>query len=167
MQASFFNDTATTEIYTLSLHDALPISSCRISLMMTWRGLVTYNYVKVWPSYHIRSSIRIIGIIIITTGSGYHHIQLSDIPTKMRDLSVMQIAHIIILLLATIILRINCLNCTPYEEKKKSASNENITHRMCSVIINYKWIECDSCQIIIGQEVVLLSFTRNTPNSVS
>src|SRR5258708_27011381 len=26
----FFNDTATTEIYTLSLHDALPISSCRI-----------------------------------------------------------------------------------------------------------------------------------------
>src|SRR2546430_12323372 len=25
----FFNDTATTEIYTLSLHDALPISSCR------------------------------------------------------------------------------------------------------------------------------------------
>src|SRR6266487_6732616 len=27
----FFNDTATTEIYTLSLHDALPISSCRRS----------------------------------------------------------------------------------------------------------------------------------------
>src|SRR3712207_9479614 len=27
MYAFFFNDTATTEIYTLSLHDALPISS--------------------------------------------------------------------------------------------------------------------------------------------
>src|SRR5206468_12481090 len=26
----FFNDTATTEIYTLSLHDALPISRCEI-----------------------------------------------------------------------------------------------------------------------------------------
>src|SRR3712207_8064705 len=26
MQSFFFNDTATTEIYTLSLHDALPIS---------------------------------------------------------------------------------------------------------------------------------------------
>src|SRR3712207_7482244 len=26
----FFNDTATTEIYTLSLHDALPISTSRI-----------------------------------------------------------------------------------------------------------------------------------------
>src|SRR5260370_32977443 len=28
----FFNDTATTEIYTLSLHDALPISRCHPSL---------------------------------------------------------------------------------------------------------------------------------------
>ena len=28
----FFNDTATTEIYTLSLHDALPISCCQYSL---------------------------------------------------------------------------------------------------------------------------------------
>src|SRR3712207_9161821 len=28
----FFNDTATTEIYTLSLHDALPISAIRPSL---------------------------------------------------------------------------------------------------------------------------------------
>src|SRR5690554_8017688 len=27
----FFNDTATTEIYTLSLHDALPIYRCRYS----------------------------------------------------------------------------------------------------------------------------------------
>src|SRR5256886_17253011 len=30
----FFNDTATTEIYTLSLHDALPIWS------ISWRGIV-------------------------------------------------------------------------------------------------------------------------------
>src|SRR3712207_8064885 len=29
----FFNDTATTEIYTLSLHDALPISASRSSTM--------------------------------------------------------------------------------------------------------------------------------------
>src|SRR3712207_8404154 len=28
----FFNDTATTEIYTLSLHDALPISGCSVEL---------------------------------------------------------------------------------------------------------------------------------------
>src|SRR2546430_13572999 len=32
----FFNDTATTEIYTLSLHDALPISAPRI-----WRSRCT------------------------------------------------------------------------------------------------------------------------------
>src|SRR5256885_9520997 len=29
MWCFFFNDTATTEIYTLSLHDALPISECQ------------------------------------------------------------------------------------------------------------------------------------------
>src|ERR1022692_1855720 len=32
----FFNDTATTEIYTLSLHDALPISCCS-SISACWR----------------------------------------------------------------------------------------------------------------------------------
>src|SRR5260364_344981 len=32
----FFNDTATTEIYTLSLHDALPISC---SLSSSWRSM--------------------------------------------------------------------------------------------------------------------------------
>src|SRR5260370_42639411 len=32
----FFNDTATTEIYTLSLHDALPISSDAFSLNKDW-----------------------------------------------------------------------------------------------------------------------------------
>src|SRR2546422_10260551 len=32
----FFNDTATTEIYTLSLHDALPISAVQL-LIERWR----------------------------------------------------------------------------------------------------------------------------------
>src|SRR3712207_7279494 len=32
MMSFFFNDTATTEIYTLSLHDALPILSASLSL---------------------------------------------------------------------------------------------------------------------------------------
>src|SRR3989442_11531062 len=35
----FFNDTATTEIYTLSLHDALPISAIRISTPAGWPSL--------------------------------------------------------------------------------------------------------------------------------
>src|SRR3712207_7816213 len=36
----FFNDTATTEIYTLSLHDALPICQCRsrLALCAAWWG---------------------------------------------------------------------------------------------------------------------------------
>src|SRR6266571_243359 len=34
----FFNDTATTEIYTLSLHDALPI--CRTKPAVHWLGLL-------------------------------------------------------------------------------------------------------------------------------
>src|SRR5260221_5083102 len=35
----FFNDTATTEIYTLSLHDALPISAVREVVMRTLGGM--------------------------------------------------------------------------------------------------------------------------------
>src|SRR2546430_8106934 len=34
----FFNDTATTEIYTLSLHDALPISVCVMTGKYTGRS---------------------------------------------------------------------------------------------------------------------------------
>src|SRR4030067_70204 len=34
----FFNDTATTEIYTLSLHDALPISGAAVRLHFTYPG---------------------------------------------------------------------------------------------------------------------------------
>src|SRR6267378_8512095 len=38
----FFNDTATTEIYTLSLHDALPISTCHqrcpLFSLPSWRN---------------------------------------------------------------------------------------------------------------------------------
>src|SRR3712207_9362061 len=37
----FFNDTATTEIYTLSLHDALPISAVTIRLFSTAELKVT------------------------------------------------------------------------------------------------------------------------------
>src|SRR5258708_35853396 len=40
----FFNDTATTEIYTLSLHDALPISQNPITFSC-WRGILP---AKLW-----------------------------------------------------------------------------------------------------------------------
>src|SRR5437764_14955048 len=35
----FFNDTATTEIYTLSLHDALPISTMPLVFTLAFRNL--------------------------------------------------------------------------------------------------------------------------------
>src|SRR5258708_21497091 len=38
MSCFFFNDTATTEIYTLSLHDALPISRERLRLFILAGG---------------------------------------------------------------------------------------------------------------------------------
>src|SRR2546430_3842382 len=42
----FFNDTATTEIYTLSLHDALPISRSRDS----WKGGPSPTPPAAWTS---------------------------------------------------------------------------------------------------------------------
>src|SRR3712207_8975528 len=39
----FFNDTATTEIYTLSLHDALPISAVLGNPYLKWSECLNYN----------------------------------------------------------------------------------------------------------------------------
>src|SRR5260370_8439073 len=45
----FFNDTATTEIYTLSLHDALPISVP----LASWQNPLPYRYPRreTWPCF--------------------------------------------------------------------------------------------------------------------
>src|SRR3712207_8394251 len=43
MSFFFFNDTATTEIYTLSLHDALPISSEQTCLSPGWEVYQTFS----------------------------------------------------------------------------------------------------------------------------
>src|SRR2546430_10521507 len=51
----FFNDTATTEIYTLSLHDALPI--CRRA---SWRSNSTTSRPDCLSSAAVGSSARII-----------------------------------------------------------------------------------------------------------
>src|SRR2546430_9472537 len=50
----FFNDTATTEIYTLSLHDALPISGCGKTLLameFLVRGALEYDEPGVFMSF--------------------------------------------------------------------------------------------------------------------
>ena len=46
----FFNDTATTEIYTLSLHDALPISLLRIKKRITMMNNETKHFCSVSAS---------------------------------------------------------------------------------------------------------------------
>src|SRR5688572_32117720 len=55
---SFFNETATTEIYTLSLHDALPISEvdtcswpfCAVTSSIAWAGSPTRSFSMPSPS---------------------------------------------------------------------------------------------------------------------
>src|SRR5438270_12716128 len=53
----FFNDTATTEIYTLSLHDALPISA--VVAQLAERTLVVLNVLPAHAQYEDRKSTRL------------------------------------------------------------------------------------------------------------
>src|SRR3989441_7171253 len=45
----FFNDTATTEIYTLSLHDALPISIAFLLVRYEFVGRNLFSYLTLIP----------------------------------------------------------------------------------------------------------------------
>src|SRR5688572_32225971 len=60
----FFNDTATTEIYTLSLHDALPIFAA-FSFLLALIGVVTF-----WPpkSPAIVAWVLVWGTTCVATG---------------------------------------------------------------------------------------------------
>src|SRR3989442_2917840 len=50
----FFNDTATTEIYTLSLHDALPISRSRQQMPLGPRAICTAKPTSGWHTCSFR-----------------------------------------------------------------------------------------------------------------
>src|SRR5258708_27178381 len=54
----FFNDTATTEIYTLSLHDALPISRCTRSACHIFAAGPEYRqkWSAAWRAFRNRES---------------------------------------------------------------------------------------------------------------
>src|ERR1041384_3693896 len=67
MPAFFFNDTATTEIYTLSLHDALPISS-------------SIAGIGVPPNGRMRSSELWMLLLTARTSSRF-----SDAPTEINE----------------------------------------------------------------------------------
>src|SRR5258708_11846870 len=62
----FFNDTATTEIYTLSLHDALPIASFRQRDM-----LFTVTGIAVPPSKYCREYLTSSAASPFAAGSGW------------------------------------------------------------------------------------------------
>src|SRR5260221_5169560 len=58
----FFNDTATTEIYTLSLHDALPISSFRRSHPRARRGRGGRRGARGEAAQYPRGGIQVFGL---------------------------------------------------------------------------------------------------------
>src|SRR3712207_9027030 len=86
----FFNDTATTEIYTLSLHDALPISATVASLL---RGeapaapkLINTCYSLVAPDY----GISVAGVYrpangLLTDVEGAGGVSPADAPRSYRS----------------------------------------------------------------------------------
>src|ERR1035441_4509218 len=55
----FFNDTATTEIYTLSLHDALPISFARSASAITSRTESTATVTSAFPNSVLAATFSI------------------------------------------------------------------------------------------------------------
>src|SRR5438874_7307257 len=55
----FFNDTASTEIYTLSLHDALPIFTFLVSMQISISSLQTHNVNRCGRSRHLARKLLI------------------------------------------------------------------------------------------------------------
>src|SRR6476620_12763186 len=66
MDFFFFNDTATTEIYTLSLHDALPIFAAALAL--SWMGVL----------YAVPDVVLLIGIVLTYHRSEEHTSELQS-----------------------------------------------------------------------------------------
>src|SRR5258708_22740802 len=64
----FFNDTATTEIYTLSLHDALPICPSRAAAAPAWWVCHGLRWLRAWradrKSTRLNSSHQIISYAV-------------------------------------------------------------------------------------------------------
>src|SRR5277367_1780281 len=76
----FFNDTATTEIYTLSLHDALPISPCRRPGCSDYNRLMDHQHLyrllrpgsqetaaRIWRGIHHAMVAAGIGVFLALT----------------------------------------------------------------------------------------------------
>src|SRR5207245_10539470 len=75
----FFNDTATTEIYTLSLHDALPISAAAVVTGCSARGPQILDT----TSYLFPHSLDAMGFDL--KESGFHIVLSKDVPQLIRE----------------------------------------------------------------------------------
>src|SRR2546429_6881548 len=93
----FFNDTATTEIYTLSLHDALPICVCssadlhdkrlRPSLLLSRNGHnVVIDTTPDFRQQAMRAGLERLDAILLTHGHADHVLGFDDIrPYNIRQ----------------------------------------------------------------------------------
>src|SRR3712207_8738020 len=78
MSFLFFNDTATTEIYTLSLHDALPIWSDAIADWPILNALLNTAAGATWVSVHHGGGVGIgyslhAGMVVVADGRSEEH----------------------------------------------------------------------------------------------
>src|SRR3712207_9001534 len=77
----FFNDTATTEIYTLSLHDALPISYGKLPLLAldrALRGDSDESLALVAVEGQVPVGVALYGLVAGTRGAAKLHFVTED-----------------------------------------------------------------------------------------
>src|SRR2546430_12433990 len=98
----FFNDTATTEIYTLSLHDALPISRTNFWRRDAEGGRKSFLSFKFDPSKVDRKSTRL--------NSSHSQISYAVFCLKKKKSIVILVPHVTLLYVVTLsILRLQTL----------------------------------------------------------
>src|SRR6266540_1399097 len=66
----FFNDPATTEIYTLSLHDALPIFNAALGIVMAWWRPVSVLLSPIVEMFYPMPKSALIPVTVIWLGFG-------------------------------------------------------------------------------------------------
>src|SRR2546426_11821083 len=69
----FFNDTATTEIYTLSLHDALPISHRRVAVSAAARSLAADSGLGYLAGHGAQARVRSLPLRALALLEGVRH----------------------------------------------------------------------------------------------
>src|SRR5207253_6300357 len=83
---SFFHETPDPEIYTLSLHDALPISSATMRSPLGAVNRIAKRLGRIWYSRpRVVSGVPIIGFVMIWTNSAERLVIVTPDTTRGRD----------------------------------------------------------------------------------